>query len=416
MSESRAADYIAFGMNRGVDRFLEGIEKRKEEEKRQAKEFKSLVDFAESSGMLTKEQAMIKDLDSLRGFVQGKMYADESQRKTQESALREFAMMQKLAEFQQGQQQATAMQGFQRDFNNSMVTSPNLADFYENPENYQQRPQGDPLAAFQSALTNNPTVAPSDLNTFMSSYDKAIPPQAKTYAPTDFTRDMQEWRKAQAEGREEDATYYKARVEKAITPSGMRIEFDDQGRPIITQGDLSPTTAFKTRAQEAEANAAATFATIDHIVANQKASDWGVRGLLGKVQDEWLAQAVPGLADPRRIDVHASINQLRQQAMSALKAETQLSQKDKEELLASAPKIGPNESPQSGMQKIARFRQLIGDRIRAFSKQIGKPPPIYAMTFEQIVDANTSGQLSDQEAIEAIRKYHPERLNDAGNK
>jgi hypothetical protein len=379
---SNGAAYVAHGINAGVSRFADALEKRKEEEKQNAKKFKSLVGFAESSGMLSKDQAEVMDLDSLEGFVRGKMAKEEMDQQNARSAMAQMAQVQKM-------QEAEAMKSFIGDF----------SDF--------NTAYNDPLQAFYHGVSNNPGVSPQELNAFANS----IPQQAKGFAPTDDYRMLQEIQQLSAAGDTEGASTLKAILDKRGAPSagGMQMEVRPDGTVVYSQG-MGPTIGFKTEAQKVEANAASTFATIDHIMANQKASDWGVRGLLGKVQDEWLAQAVPGMADPRRIDVQASVSQLRQQMMSVLKAESQISQKDKEEIMQSLPKTGAGESPQSAITKIHRAKQMMTERVRAYSQQQGKPPPIYAMTLEQIGAAKESGQISEAQAIDAILKYHSDKL------
>jgi len=78
--------------------------------------------------------------------------------------------------------------------------------------------------------------------------------------------------------------------------------------------------------------------------------------------------------------------------------------------MQSLPKTGAGESPQSAMQKIARAKAMMQDRIRAYSAQLGKSPPLYAMTPEQIANAMKAGVLTQQQAIEALWKYHPDLL------
>lgn len=404
MSESRAADYIAFGLNRGVDRFLESIEKRKEEEKLRAREFKALAEFADASGMLSKDQATVMDRDSLKGFVQGKMYQNELQQKQSLHAFQQYAQLQRM-------QADSAMTGMVGEYNDQLNRNPNLGNYYENPEQYPAgRPEINsgtnyPLEAFQSALSKYPQAATDER---FSAFANMVHQQApKEYVPTEMSKLLKEKSDAIKAGRTSDASDIQAKIDKEKMPTGTTMIHHPDGTIEFIVG---PTGAIKTDSAKAQVNAEQTFATIDHILANQQNSDWGVRGLIGKVQDEWLAQFVPGLADPRRIDVQASISQLRQQMMAALKAETQISQKDKEELLASAPKVGAGESPTSGLQKIQTFRDRIGERLRAYAVQTGSSPPIYAMTVEQIADAVNSGKMTQIQGVEAVRKYHPSRL------
>lgn len=157
---SNAAAYVAHGINSGVNRFADAMERQKEEEKKNAKEFKSLVDFAEASGLLSKDQAMVMDRDSLKGFVQGKMWAKENEQRQSRVALEKFA--------------ADSMRGFQGDY----------ADFTE------AYGAGDALGAFNYGVSNNPGANPQDLSAFMLARDRAIPPAGTMVQPGALEKEL----------------------------------------------------------------------------------------------------------------------------------------------------------------------------------------------------------------------------------
>jgi hypothetical protein len=363
MAESRAADYIAYGLNRGVDRFLEGMEKRKEEEKRAAREFKSLVDFADSSGLLSKDQAMVMDRDALKGFVQGKMWAKEQEQQEQMSALRQFASMQKMAEFEQAQQRAGAIQGFQTDFNNSMVTDPALGDFYENPEAYQQRPVGDQLAAFQSALQQNPGVDPNDLNTFMSGYDKAVPPAAKTFAPTDDFRMLEEVRKLKAQGRDDDAAKLEMILNKRGTPSrGMKMKLPD-GTEISVGGDEGPTVGTQGKLEMDLVNTRKTLDLIDDLSDKLNWKDVGVAGVFGEnIMDKLLPQFGVNAMNAKRVDNRTKLKMLIQGAMRQISPDNRFTNEDRKRIEAMMPSTGIFENEQHAKEVLATIQRVFARR------------------------------------------------------
>lgn len=76
--QDRGADYLFQGISsagnslgRALDYYAERREKQKEEDKQRARKFKSLVDYMDASGIMNKDVAMTKDLDSLEGYAQG---------------------------------------------------------------------------------------------------------------------------------------------------------------------------------------------------------------------------------------------------------------------------------------------------------------------------------------------------------
>lgn len=388
-------------MNAGVQNFLNLSERRREEEKQNAQQYKALASFAESAGWLTKDQAAVMDKDRLHGLVQYKMWDEQNKEHQQRAALEQLQLARKLQEDQD-------YSGFVTRFNNNMAEPPGIGNFYENPEqtNYE-RPKSDPMQSFMDASQAYPgAMSHPQFASFGTTFDRL---NGKEYAPSNYSKLLDEMSAATKAGDKEKAAQLKLAYDKLITPSGMQLEVGPDGKITFSQG-AGATTGFKTEAQKAQVNAAATFATIDHIMQNQKASDWGIRGLIGKVQDEWLAQALPAAADPRRIDVQAATSQLRQQMMAVLKAESQISQKDKEEIMQSLPKTTAGESPISAMQKIARAKEMMTDKIRAYSKKLGELPPVYAMSLEQIAEAVEKGKITEVEGADAILKYHRDKL------
>lgn len=206
MSENRAADYIAFGMNRGVDRFLGGMERRREEEKKQreeekqrAREFKGIVEFLDASGMMSKDKAITYDLDSVRGIARGMMYHEEQQRLNNHAALQEFAAAQKM-------NSQVQTQGWIGEYNNSLARSPGLSDFYEFPEKYANGapPPVDAHTAFANATQAYPGADPQDIASFGGAMDR-LAPAPKEFAPTEDFRTIQEIAKLKSTGKPEDA-------------------------------------------------------------------------------------------------------------------------------------------------------------------------------------------------------------------
>lgn len=84
---------------------VERHEQQKDEDKQRARKFKSLVDYADTAGIMSKDKAMTMDVDSLEGAVQG--FA--AKKKFDEVAAN-------LKKFQQENDDRAALAGFARDF------------------------------------------------------------------------------------------------------------------------------------------------------------------------------------------------------------------------------------------------------------------------------------------------------------
>lgn len=423
MGESRAADYIAFGMNRGVDRFLDGIEKRKEEEKNNAKKFKALASYAEAAGLLTKDQAAVMDVESLDGFVKAKMWAKEqeqqdseqqlrmaqfeaiNQHRQQESQLAQLAQMQKM-------EQDSALAGYANQGMNSITMgySPNLGDYYENPENYQQRPPMDYPAALGSALSMYPQAAGDErFGAVRSMLSEFAPPDAKQYVPTEISKKLTELRKAKAEGRTDDAKILEADIQKDITPSGMRLEVGKDGSIIFSQGSGDLTTATKGQVQQrliATQKAADMASELTQILRpeNVGVAGWGQQVIV----DEKLAQMFPELANAQNVDSRTLMGVFAEGMLRTLKADAMINQKEEARILGLMPSRDPlKESFPSAMAKLGRVMKELRRIAQTDAEASKVDVPKWALDPEDIQALVKSGKMPVAEGRELIKRYHP---------
>jgi hypothetical protein len=65
------------GLGRGLEQFADKMEARQEEEKNRARQFKSLVEYADASGLMNKDQAVTMSLDELQGRIKGAVVKNE---------------------------------------------------------------------------------------------------------------------------------------------------------------------------------------------------------------------------------------------------------------------------------------------------------------------------------------------------
>lgn len=221
-------------MNAGVQNFLNLAERRREEEKQNATKYKHYAGLAEATGMLTKDQAAVMDADTLEGFMNGKMWQAHEQRLNQDAALKQMLSYDKLLKDQ-------AIAGFGQDLtsNLSMGYSPQLSDYYENPENYQQRPPADPLASFADADARNPMAAADERFGTMGTMAEKFDPSLRQYAPTDNYRMLMEIDKLKAGGNADAAAKLEEERQARMHPTGQD-RFDlPYSQQMLMQNELN---------------------------------------------------------------------------------------------------------------------------------------------------------------------------------
>lgn len=165
---------LSFGTE-GLDRMREFYtlrdDKIKEEQKKRAREFKALQEYADVRGMIPKDASTTMDLDSLRGHVEGRV----AEEKLQEVQAQNMARLGQYQDAMRRAQADEAMRGAAGVFAQEMgPTRANLADYYENPENYSEAPQASSLDAMISAVSQYPGAAADErFNAFISAADRA---------------------------------------------------------------------------------------------------------------------------------------------------------------------------------------------------------------------------------------------------
>ena len=115
------ANSIGQGMQRLAEGVAKGLEKKKEEDKSRAREFKALAEYGETRGYITKDQAITKDLDSLRGLIRGK----EAAAVQEEQDLKKREMLQRIAAQQQQMDSSNAFGSAMQRASSSTMTIPN---------------------------------------------------------------------------------------------------------------------------------------------------------------------------------------------------------------------------------------------------------------------------------------------------
>jgi hypothetical protein len=109
-------------------------EHEQEQEKQRAREFKALAEYGEAAGLLTKDQAQVMDLDSLRGHVEGAIFKQKLSEAQEMQALRKAQLQDYLARTELSNRTASDFSGYMRELGGAMQMPPTdarLSDYYD---------------------------------------------------------------------------------------------------------------------------------------------------------------------------------------------------------------------------------------------------------------------------------------------
>jgi len=239
------------------------------------------------------------------------------------------------------------------------------------------------------------------------------------YAPHEAERLVEALHRAEAAGDTRAAEYYRGLMAlKQMGPMGLDIEFDDQGRPKHikqmpgfpqkggkAEGDI--TTGTQSKLEQDLISYESPMATIAKLENTMRAGDVGLRGVVGDLSDKYLAQIKPDAADPQRVSVREAIKLLRSDLFKTLRSDSNITEKEREQIQSALPSLGADESLPAAMQKLADVKGKLVENARVRAGKLNKPMPVWAMTPEEVAEALVSGKLTEEQAAKAIQQYHP---------
>jgi hypothetical protein len=141
MADYHGDTYLFQGLSSLGNKLGNALEKRQEDEKNRAREFKALSEYADASGLLNKDQAQVMDLDSLRGFIKGKIYEEEDSRKRMDDVLKAEHLNQYLKQNESQAALAEMAKGYGHNVMNQY---------------YEEGDASQPFPSIADALANNP--------------------------------------------------------------------------------------------------------------------------------------------------------------------------------------------------------------------------------------------------------------------
>lgn len=246
----------------------------------------------------------------------------------------------------------------------------------------------------------------------------------KEKLPTDVQ--VAQWRSntlnkiSDAKAKGDDATVSTLQNEVDFVDSkaskGMRISFDENGKPIIETGgktarDINqPTVGTATQNQQKLARYENVTELLSGLQQNLKPTDVGAAGVVGEfVLDRTLAQ-LPGMdkmASQGRIQNRTALQIARESLMREINNDSRFSNADREEIGKALPSNGVFESYKDAMTRIKTVKDILGSRGKVYGTQMGmKVPPLFTMSPEEIKAAVQAKEITVDQAADALRRFH----------
>jgi hypothetical protein len=393
MSDFRGSDYLFSGLMGGGNRILDALEKRQEKEKSEAQEYKALQSMAESMGLLTKDQAIVMDLPSLRGFVKGSIYQDEFSQRNQKLQMEQMEAMRRFSADQ-------SMAGFAGAYNDAQALNPALGDYYENPTG--PRPDNS-MAAFSTALQQFPGAAADErFSGFIGAADRLRPevPKSGTLAgDINFLKDRFGLDEPTLKQFAVDAMASRGRGQNRTT----RVNPD--GSVEIIEGGEGPTTSTKSDAQQSIKDTRKTLDLIDDLTANLRWNDVGAPGVFGEhVLDKFLPMVGVGKPDAKRTDNRTKLKLFIQGSLRQVTPDNRFTNEDRQRIENMMPSDGWVENEEHAKAVLATIQRVFAARNIRDMQALGQPPKVADLTDAEVAAAMDEGLISKDEALAEMSK------------
>lgn len=211
---------------------------------------------------------------------------------------------------------------------------------------------------------------------------------------------------------------YDAAIQESLTNKGRSIYMgqDDQGKPIFQMTEAggkpigtvgTPTVATQSMAQRKLLQYQNSTQLINYLQKNLKEEHVGMRGAAGQLLvDEALAQVVPEAANKDRVDLRSTMTAARESLLREISDDQRFSKLDREEIAKALPSNGVFESLPAAKQKLETVRRILAQRGKTYSQGLGQKPPLWSMDPEEIKSAFQKGEIKEDEAIDALTRFH----------
>jgi hypothetical protein len=188
--------------------------------------------------------------------------------------------------------------------------------------------------------------------------------------------------------------------------SSTNVRFDESGKPIVEMSTgPKPTTAMTTKAQEKTVQYEDALSLINQLEKSLAPSDVGAAGLIGEmVLDRTLPQfGVEQYFSGARVKKRVALGALRESLLRQVSDDTRFSNADRKEIQKILPSTGIFESQPDALYRMEQVKEILQDRIRAYSGATGASAPASVKTRETIVNEYNAGVNALTEAVKSNR-------------
>lgn len=223
-----------------------------------------------------------------------------------------------------------------------------------------------------------------------------------------------------------------AAIAEATTNKGRSIYVgqDDQGRPIfqLSEGGAKPigipTVATQSLAQSKNLQYQNATELLSWLEKHVKPEHVGLAGKTGEfVVDKTLGQLLPEVANKDRIDVRSTLDMAQGLAREIVDSPAgRFSNVERDAVLGALPSTGVFESYPDAIARIQRAKEVLRNRGRVYSTELGQPVPPWAMSKEQIKQKYQQGKtsgisptdpkfkaagfLTEDQALDALQRFY----------
>lgn len=199
---------------------------------------------------------------------------------------------------------------------------------------------------------------------------------------------------------------FDAELKLRQSKDGFSITTNPDGTVTVTQGNQSSLTpANQTRTQDSLASALKTIDIANRLGPILDTDTVGARSFVESwVKDRVLAQAFPEMASNKRATAEALVAQLRSSAISELKTDTNITQKEQDQILRSIPDINtPIDSPARAKQLTASIQKMSAIRAVVAAAKLGQPmpkPAAQVLSDDELINLVNTGVITQDQALQ----------------
>jgi hypothetical protein len=258
------------------------------------------------------------------------------------------------------------------------------------------------------ALSESPLAAEELKSSILSSISPKPPTAPASVRLTDEIMETeQRARQADASG---DTTAAQQLRDRATLlreqTKGMEIVtgYDDASRAIFrigTKGVSGATVATQSQAQQKLVRYENTLELMNYLSNAFKPEHLGLAGVAGEwILDRTLAMKFPEMANLERVDARTALIFLREGLMREVSNDPRFSNLDREEISKALPSSGMFENVPRATQQMATAARIIRQRSKAYAHAIGQPPPLWALSSDEVLALYEQGKADPRKGID----------------